>query len=343
MGYDGSKTTAVIVTYRSQDTIDHALDAAKACHDMGLLECIVVDNDSGDGTADYVRQNHPWVTVIEAGINLGFGRGCNVGLHHADTDYVLFLNPDAQIGVEALTRLHDFMAEHSKAGIISPMTELTGGGFQPIRELPNPWLLLQEAAGLRSSSERSIKVSPGMDCFETEWPCGAILHCRRDLMNRLGGFDPRFFLYFEETDLCVRTRKEGYQLWHVSDAVASHLGNHSADKSDEQLHHGCIARFYYESRFYYFAKHHGLFAAVVAELGEIGFMGLRAAIGLLKGRKPEWMAKRLSIPVLRKPGLADQPIIPLPTKLTSSQDPAGAQKSIQESTENADDAVLQTS
>ena len=171
---------------------------------------------------------------------------------------------------------------------------------------------------------------------------GCNLVVRREAWKELGGFDPRFFLYFEETDLCLRTRNAGYQLWHVSDAVASHIGNHSAEKSDEQLHHGCIARFYYESRFYYFAKHHGWLSAAAAEIGEIALMGMRAAVGLLKGRKPEWMAKRFGNPILRKPTLAEQPIVPLPENTNISRDAAETLVSIQESTENADDAVLQT-
>ena len=89
------RVTAVLVTYQSAETIGPALASLRPHFESGLLHAIVVDNASRDETTARVAREHPWATVVESGGNIGYGRGCNVGLARATTDYVMFMNPDA--------------------------------------------------------------------------------------------------------------------------------------------------------------------------------------------------------------------------------------------------------
>ena len=298
---DQPLTTVVIVTYKSLDSIGAALDSVKTCHDAGLAECVVVDNASDDNTLQFVTENYPWVTLVESKENIGFGRGCNLGLAECETPYVMFLNPDAQVTADDLQQLHTFMEEHPRAGIISPATEFTGGGYQPIRALPTPVQLVTDAARLTNSQQRNREVTFGEESFQTDWLCGAILLGRRELLDELGGFDPRFFLYFEETDLCVRTIEQGYELWLVADAHSTHEAGASAKSTGEETVSGCVANHYYQSRYYFLAKHYGRWPTVAAQSFEWLLLAGRWIVSCCLGKNSEKLRQQMRLIAFRPP------------------------------------------
>src|SRR5512139_2440690 len=132
------RTTAVIVTYRSRKTIAATLEGCRPAHDAGRLHVVVVDNASNDGTAAFVRGAFPWVEVVDAGGNLGFGRGCNLGFERVRTPYVLFLNPDATLGLESLTELESLLDAHPDVGIVGPGIRYEDGMLQRAGLLTTP-------------------------------------------------------------------------------------------------------------------------------------------------------------------------------------------------------------
>lgn len=271
----GVLVTAVIVTYKSRGVVEHALEALKPGHDAGQLKCVVVDNNSSDGTADAVAAAHPWVRLIRSPDNLGFGRGCNLGAEGADTPYLLILNPDVVFEFAEILKLIRFMEAHPMAGMAGPATRLPAGEFQHAGGLATPWRLIRSALGFRKSPFRK-PIRPGDAAFTTDWLCGAILLMPTPTFRDLKGFDPRFFLYFEETDLCYRTLQMGRELWAVGEVVASHLGGASAKTVDPALRDGdCLSQYFFPSRFYYLTKHHGRLAALVAESVQLAMMALR--------------------------------------------------------------------
>jgi hypothetical protein len=287
----------VIVTYRSRPTIDAALTAARTCHDAGVLRCVVVDNHGGDGLVEHVREQYPFATVIDAGGNLGFGRGCNVGAALVETEYVLFINPDAVLELDALSILVHFMDTHPAAGIVGPAIKGQNAGM--LTQAGD--VLLQAFAGHEHPDRRLTE--PGGTPFQTNWICGAAMLMRTKLFRDLSGFDPRFFLYFEETDLCRRAAAAGAEIWVVQAAEATHLAGASTKQAGAPMHFGMIAEHYYQSRFYYLRKHHGLATAVATELLVLAPDAARAVRDRLKGDRvrQEALASRLRRSFLRFP------------------------------------------
>jgi N-acetylglucosaminyl-diphospho-decaprenol L-rhamnosyltransferase len=296
------RVTIVVVTYNSRHVLAAGLRSAKEAHDSGLVaECIVVDNDSTDGTADHVREHHGWCSFVPAGGNLGFGRASNLGFRRARTPYVLLLNPDAMLPKAGLERLLAFMEERPRVGATGPAIRQPDGRLQFAGALLTPRALLLHAIGHPRPWPEHRVIQPGEPPFRTSWLCGAILLMRRAMLEEVGGFDERYFLYFEETDLWQRARRAGWELWAVGEASATHVQAASARTTGQRLYHGCIAEHYFESRFRYLTAHFGWPSAAVAELGELGIMAARAAKRAFRGSDVDEIRARLRGPVLGLP------------------------------------------
>ncbi len=304
-----SLVTTVVVTYNSSTVIGQCLDGCEAAYAAGLHEVVVVDNASRDGTPELVRSKYPWVKVIESGANMGFGRGCNLGLRDAQTRYGLLLNPDASLPEDALRRLVEFLEAHPRAAAAAPATWVYGdSALQTAGGLPTPAGIIKIAAGLADRQRGVREIRPGDAPLKTEWLGGGIMLLRMDYFRALGGFDPNFFLYFEETDLCRRAVDAGYELWAVGDAVARHIGGTAAKASGAPLVYGAsLADPYFRSRFYYLAKHHGKIQAVLTEVAEFLILGGKAIAKKILGREPHRaFTERMGGPFMRMPVFPDQ-------------------------------------
>src|SRR5262245_54417620 len=167
-------TTAVIVTYQSRQTIARNLDALREIHAQGRLHCVVVDNASTDGTPDFVRETYGWVELIESPTNLGYGRGCNLGFERVTTPLVLFMNPDAVLGAEALETLVEFMESHPRAALAAPALVDSRGEAQPVGGRPTPWRIVRNSV---RPPPRTL-LEPGSAAFPTDWICGAVMLAR---------------------------------------------------------------------------------------------------------------------------------------------------------------------
>ncbi len=262
-----ARATAVIVTYQSRTSVEPALVAAREAHRLGMLDCIVLDNASTDATADFIAAEHPWATLIRSDRNHGFGCGCNIAFQHVRTPYLLLLNPDAVLNARGLRTLLQFMQQHPKAGIAAPATLDEHGGRQCAGTLASPSALLRCLLGKHQHAyPKKRTIQPGEAPFQTTWVCGAIMLIRSELFRKLGGFDERFFLYFEETDLCRRAEAIGAEIWAVGSAVATHSGSASAKQTGDALYTSCIAAHYLRSRRRYLTKHYGLARGLTSEV-----------------------------------------------------------------------------
>lgn len=297
------KVTAVVVTYQSAAALEATLPATRRCYQAGLMDCVFVDNASRDTTHQLLNTESHWARVILTGVNNGFGRGCNIGLAKVTTPYTLFLNPDAQIEPEAVAHMVGFLDLHPAVGIVGPAT-LCGDGqterYQGTGKLPTPWSIVRRVMPLLPFKSDLTPIVPGAAPFKTEWVCGAIILIRTELAQRLQGFDPRFFLYWEEMDLCRRAAAMGFETWAIGTAQAQHICGASSTVDDTQIF-GCIGKYFYESRYYYMIKHHGWLAATVADFFEFSLLATRTLLDLCLGKGSVRLRPRLQTPLFSQP------------------------------------------
>lgn len=307
--FGGPLATAVVVTHQSGVTLEATIAGLRRCKAAQVLNCIFVDNGSTDGTASVVRREQGWAHTIFTGKNNGFGRGCNIGLEQVKTPYTLFLNPDAVIGPEAVRGMVAFLDANPNVGIVGPATYYGVNGRAPSHQvtsaLPTPWGVVKASMPLMTNTDFARPIVPGSAPFKTGWVCGAVMMVRTDMIRQLGGFDPRFFLYSEETDLCLRAAEAGYETWALGTVTARHIGGAStANRTSKKS--GCIGKHYYQSRHYYMVKHHGRWAAAFAEIGEFGFLCLGTFADVVCGKGTARLQARLQAPLFSQPEMVPQ-------------------------------------
>jgi N-acetylglucosaminyl-diphospho-decaprenol L-rhamnosyltransferase len=266
-----NETGVVVVTYNSAEVIGRCLDSCAG------LPVVVVDNASDDSTRDIVRQR-PAVKLIANTTNLGFAAAVNQGVGALQTELVLLLNPDAEIEtpVDPMAEACARQGVGAAGGKLVDETGKAQAGFA-LRRFPTPMALTFEVLGIN----RMLPGNPvnrryrclDMDLeqpAEADQPPGAFLMLRREVWQRLGGFDTQFHpLWFEDVDFCKRVRDLGLKIQYVPQVIALHRGGHSVAR----LEWGCRQVYWYVSLLKYASKHfrpyayRGVSAAVV--LGSI--------------------------------------------------------------------------
>jgi GT2 family glycosyltransferase len=213
----------VIVTY---DTRDITLDCAARIADPAA-RVIVVDNGSTDGTAEAFGDRG--VTVVRFDEGVGFARACNAGAAVGDSPLVLFLNSDVLARPGALHVLLDALDARPDAvaaggRLVDPGTDDTQPAYAPQR-YPGLWTLVSRVTGLERLHGDSIDAAllAERGTIECDQPAGACLLARRDGLDAVGGFDERFWFWYEDVDLARRLHERG-ALLHVGGAVFEHLG-----------------------------------------------------------------------------------------------------------------------
>lgn len=262
------KVSVVIVSYRSREPLEECLESLRICSERTPLEVIVVDNASADGTVEWLAQRHPWVGVIANADNRGFTGGVNQGLAAAAGELLFVLNPDCRVPSEALERLVAAVAEHPNVAAVAPMLlEDDGRAARSCGRFPNLWTLVCDHLNFAKAAPRTALFG-GYKYGElrleslnrVDWASGAALLVPRAAYDRIGGLDEGIFMYMEEVDWCRRAASAGLAVHFVPDARIVHLGQQSSRQVPGQTYLHNL-----RSRVYYFRKHHGSWAAVVAK------------------------------------------------------------------------------
>lgn len=263
----------LIVTYNSARLIGSLLDRLQAELADLAAEVVIVDNASRDGTADLVRREHPWANLVASPENLGFAAGNNLAAQQARGRILLLLNPDAVPEPGALARGIALMDQHPDAGLAGGELRGPDGSRQPsARMFPTLRDELFTLSGLAARYPQSRLFArldrrwadPEQPAL-VDWIPGAFVFIPAALFARLGGFDERFFMYYEEVDLCRRIRQAGYRIYYWPELKAMHIGGESAktvqqarvSKAGSQLESWRM-----RSGLLYYRKHHGAAAVL---------------------------------------------------------------------------------
>lgn len=258
----------IIVSFNTREVLRESLQSVKKEQGDLSIEIFVVDNHSRDGSVDMVHAEFPDVQIIASEINLGFGAANNLALTRARGRYVVLLNSDAFLCPNSLALAVQHMDSDPQAGLAGG--RLVGRDFslQPsARMFPSILTDLLVLTGLAHQFPKSRFFgrfdrtwADPLQPAEVDWVPGAFSIIRTEALDKVGLFDPDFFLYSEEVDLCLRIQRAGYKIMYWPDIVVIHIGGESSRqiKTLEMSSTGAqLIRWRMRSTLLYYRKHHG--------------------------------------------------------------------------------------
>jgi len=219
---------------RCLDSIQESLKGEKG---KGLLvETIVFDNGSADGSADMVREDFPWVHLMESEVNLGFTKGNNLAIGQSEGRYILLLNPDTEVVGDALGTMVAYMESHPRVGALGPQLLNPDGTTQSSRRrFPTLATAFLESTVLQPwfQGSRILKRYYLLDRLDEEiqpvdWVVGAAILIRREALHQVGPLDEEFFMYSEELEWCYRLKAQGWEVVYLPTAQVVHQEGRSS-------------------------------------------------------------------------------------------------------------------
>jgi GT2 family glycosyltransferase len=286
--------SVVIVTRDTCSFTCAAIRSVLESEDDLRKEVIVVDNGSADATQLTIAKEFPSVQYVRSETNLGFGRANNLGAKQARGELILLLNSDARLKRDSLAQAVPWMRAHPECGICGVQLLNPDGSKQNsianfpslATELLNKSLLRRLFPKRFPGKERQLS-----EPTEVNSIVGAFFLMPRNLWQTLGGFDERYFFFFEETDLCLQVRRKGLKIFHLPQVEVWHEQGKSARQWS------AAARIeYWRSRYGYFRKNHSSFTTAFLRIG----LQLRLLVELLAscvvnaltlGRSARWKQK----------------------------------------------------
>ncbi|MEL6891286.1 MAG: glycosyltransferase [Actinomycetota bacterium] len=240
------RVDVLVVNHDTRDRLRDCLHAIRGQDDLRQIR--VADNGSSDGSLDMLRSEFPDVDTISLPHNPGFGAGVNALAERSDAPVLVVLNADARPEPGALTTLADHLADHPEAAVVGPRLSDEDGSLQrscfpdaDVREL------LWQESGLHRWRRGGLAAFDHASEREVPWVLGAAFAVRRSAFEEVGRFDPGFFLYYEEVDLCRRLRRPGWTVRFAPDATVVHVGGASTGRSSafaQRAHYRSLRRYH---------------------------------------------------------------------------------------------------
>ena len=229
----------IILNYKSRGLTLNCIKSIKEADFQNTkYEIIVVDNNSSDGLGEILAWQYPDIRFIQNKKNLGMGVGNNKGIEKSQGEYVVIMNPDTIAFSDTFKKLYNFMEASPEVGIVGPKQFYPDKAIQdscyrwynlltpvyrrtPLGRLP--WARKDVAKFLMKDFNHNIEK-------EVDWLLGSFLFCRRICLNKIGLFDKRFFMYFEDTDLCRRAWKKDWRVVYYP--LAQIIHNHKRQSAE---------------------------------------------------------------------------------------------------------------
>jgi len=293
-----SLVDVILVNWNDAEHIPLAIDSVFALPELradpSFATIVVSDNGSTDGSLDLLRERYDGrVRILENRRNLGFGAGVNRALAQTRSPYLFLLNPDATVKAGALSELVAFMERHPRCALAGPKVYQADGRIEESCGEFDTWtgaFLRSSAWGewplfRRFANGASLRAWHYASQRRVDLLIGAALMLRRSVLEQIGGFDERFFMYHEEVDLARRVADAGYEAWFVPSASATHAGQGSSGGRG-------VESYKQRSRRKYWIKHHGrlwFYTLSAALAGRYVLYGVLAWGAALLARR--WLAR----------------------------------------------------
>jgi GT2 family glycosyltransferase len=260
--------TISIVNWNTRDELRECLNSVLACVEEGFeippqhtrYEIVVVDNASPDGSAGMVRAEFAGkVTLIANDANRGFGAAHNQAIASSTGRYVFFVNPDSRmLGPDLLRRMIDYMDANPGIGALGPRILNPDGTLQfSARRFPPMFagIFRHTLLGRLFPRNRFVRGylmtdNPHDSIMDVDWLSGSALMVRREMIDRIGAFDERFFMYCEDVDLAKRAHDAGWRVVYYPEVEVSHRIGAASDKNPIAM-----IRHHHRSMLLYFLKH----------------------------------------------------------------------------------------
>jgi N-acetylglucosaminyl-diphospho-decaprenol L-rhamnosyltransferase len=231
--------SVLIVNFRSYEELTGCLESLRR-HLADDIEVIVVDHQSDPEAADRLEREFAWVRLIALTDNPGFGSGVNRAAGHASGDLFLVLNPDCVVTNDVPRTLAAYMRENPAVAVTGAMVREPDGSLQAsARQFPKFMTGLAGRTGFLTrwwpdnpwTAANLVQPAPANEPAPVDWVAGSCMMVRREAFDAVGGFDERFFMYWEDADLCFRLRQKGWTTFYVPSATVVHLTGRSTKRA----------------------------------------------------------------------------------------------------------------
>lgn len=255
----------IILSYNTKDITDECLRRLQFAVDRvqektgDKVQVIVLDNASADSSAQMIKKNHPWVELIESKENTGFSKGNNIAFKKAKYSAVLFLNSDVYVEKETLEKSLEYFKNHN-CDVLGVKLTFENGKLQPSGgSLPNPLNIILWILGLSYLpilGQLTDQFHPRQSSFfskdhQVGWTSGAFFQVKREVFEKVGGFDEEIFMYMDEVDLCKRIENAGYKVYFTPSIKVVHIHRASSkDNPESAFTKEIIGVNYYLKKYY---------------------------------------------------------------------------------------------
>lgn len=311
----GSEVAVIILNYRTPDLVVGCLASLAGQLSAGQHEAVVLDNCSGDGSAEAIRLAirergwGSWARVVESPRNGGFAAGNNAGIAATEASVYVLLNSDTIVRPGAIAALVDFLDnDRVGVGLVGPRLEWPDGEAQISTfryRTPFTELIRASRSGWLGRRLLGHVVARPMDRLATDldWISFACVAVKREVFERVGPLDERYFMYYEDMDYCRRAREKGYRIAYQPAAKVVHLRGGSSEVKRHTIERKRRPRYYYAARSRYFWTWYGPLGLLAANvLRTLGWL-LAMPRGKSGSVEREWL-DIWTRPAVRGPGPA---------------------------------------
>lgn len=277
----------IIVNYNVKEFLQNLIHSIEKASINLKKEIIVIDNASDDGSVEFIKDKFPDIKLISNNSNLGFGKANNIGLKQATGNYILILNPDTIVAEDTIEKMIKFFESNENIGLAGCKILNPDGTLQLAcrRSFPGPWTSFTKVTGLSSLFPNSkifarynLTYLDENQTYEVDAISGSFMMMRKEVYEKVGGFDEQFFMYGEDLDLCYRIQKEGYKVYYNHSTQIIHYKGESTKRSslDE-------TKVFYSAMHLFVKKH--LSSSFLVELILRSAIAVRSFIAFIAVRK----------------------------------------------------------